>query len=36
VGHTFGGLTISMIVLALNLLGDDLRDLLDSRLRHEA
>jgi len=25
-----------MTVLALNLLGDDLRDLLDSRLRHEA
>ncbi len=32
---TFGGLAISITVLALNLVGDGLRDLLDPRLRHE-
>jgi ABC-type dipeptide/oligopeptide/nickel transport system permease subunit len=30
---TFSGLTLTVIILGLNLMGDGLRDLLDPRLR---
>ena len=35
-GATIPGLTIVLLVLAVSLVGDGLRDVFDPRLRHEA